>query len=117
MPGEVVLAEGHIGGGGFCFAHYWYVLVKVGGEEREFTVSVNGSVCAFCDVEEVRPLCEVGEVEVKVICLGQRVEVGGVEFEDIHCVEGAQGSHFQDLRSCGDRDWSFCPNCSPELRD
>jgi len=64
---------------------------------RGSTVGINIAVYAFCDVEEVRPLREVSEVEVQVICLGQRIEVGGVEFEDIHCVEGAQGSHFGDL--------------------
>jgi hypothetical protein len=61
------------------------------------TVGIKSAICAFCDIEEVRPLRKVGEVEIQVIGFGQRVEVGGVEFEDIHCVEGAQGSHFGDL--------------------
>jgi hypothetical protein len=68
--------------------------VESGGER---TIGINVTVYAFCDIEEVRPLREVAKVEVQVICLGQGIEVGGVEFEDIHCVEGAQGSHFEDL--------------------
>ena len=64
---------------------------------RGCTISIDITIYTFRDVEEVRPLCEVAKVEVQVICLGQRIEVGGVEFEDIHCVEGAQGGHFGDL--------------------
>jgi hypothetical protein len=63
------------------------------GEGRS-TVGVDGPVLAFCDVEEVWPFSYVREVEVEVICLGQRVEVGGVEFEDVHRVEGTKGRHF-----------------------
>lgn len=40
------------------------------------------------------PSSEVGEVEVQVVGFGQGVEVGGVEFEDVCCVEGAEGCHF-----------------------
>lgn len=47
----------------------------------------------FGDVEEVRPAGKIREVEVQVIGLSQRVEVGGVEFEDVGGVEGSQGSH------------------------
>lgn len=97
MPGEIVLAELEVGGGGFRFAHYCTLLDLIwnGRMGRGCTISVDITIYAFCDVEEVRPLCEVAKVEVKVICLGQRIEVGGVEFEDIHCVEGAQRGHFR----------------------
>lgn len=42
----------------------------------------------------MRPTGEVGEVEAEVIGLSQGVQVSGVEFKDIGCVEGAQRSHF-----------------------
>lgn len=58
------------------------------------TVSIDSSICSFGNVEQMRPLSEVGKVEVQVIRLGQRVEIGGVELEDVHCVEGTQRSHF-----------------------
>ena len=61
----------------------------------------------------MRPLRKVGEVEVQVICLGQRVEVGGVEFEDIHRMKGAQGSHFQGKRFQVNRDRYSCPVLLP----
>jgi hypothetical protein len=37
------------------------------------TVSIDGAVLALGDVEEVRPAGQVGEVEVEVIGLSQRV--------------------------------------------
>jgi hypothetical protein len=59
-------------------------------------------------------LRKVGEIKIEVICLSQRVEVGRVEFEDIHCAKGAQGSHCQFRRSCAGKDFSSC--CPPVLR-
>lgn len=58
------------------------------------TVAVDGAVTAFGDVEEVRPFGEVGEVEVEAVGLGEGVEVGGVEVEDVEGVEGTDGGHF-----------------------
>ena len=93
VPREIVLAEGHVGGRGFGFAHYCELVNHCHRLWIEHTVGINRSVYAFCDIEEVRPLGEVGVVEVQFICLCQWVEIGRVEFEDIHCVKGAQGSH------------------------
>lgn len=59
----------------------------------ELTVGINSTILPFCNVEKVWPASDVGKVETQVICLGQRVKVGGVEFEDIRCLEGTQGSH------------------------
>jgi hypothetical protein len=41
----------------------------------------------------VWPPCKIGEVEIEVVCLCQRVEVRGIELEDIRCVERAQRRH------------------------
>ena len=34
VPGKVVLAEGHVGRGGFCFAHYCDFVSGLSEEER-----------------------------------------------------------------------------------
>lgn len=94
-----MLAELHVGGRGFELAHYWVRDVswvgggieKKRGETR--TIGVDSAILTFGDVEEVWPAGKIREVEVQVIGLSQRVEVGGVEFEDVGSVEGSQGSH------------------------
>lgn len=47
----------------------------------------------FDDFAEMGPFGEVFEVEADVVCLCQVVEVAGVEFEEVHGVHGAYGSH------------------------
>jgi hypothetical protein len=59
----------------------------------EHTVSIDSAVLTLSDIEQMRPTGEIREVEVEVIGLSQRVQISGVESEDIRCVKGAQGSH------------------------
>jgi hypothetical protein len=68
------------------------------GRGTRTTISIYSSISALSYVEEVRPARDVGEVEVEVVGFGEGVEVGGVEFEDVHCVEGAEGGHFEGVR-------------------
>lgn len=44
------------------------------------------------------PLSKVAKVEVDVVRFCERIEVGGVEFENIHGVEGSDGSHISGRR-------------------
>lgn len=65
--------------GGLSFAHY---VAGYGGGGREGYG------------KEMRPSCEIGEVEGEVVGLGEGIEVGGVEAEDIEGGEGSEGRHF-----------------------
>lgn len=57
------------------------------------TVGGDAVVAILDGGKEMRPAREVGKVEIQVVRLGQRIEVGGIEFEDVEGVEGADGGH------------------------
>ena len=56
---------------------------------QELTIAIYSSIRTFGHVKKVRPARQIAIVEIEVVGFGQRVEVGGVEFEDVHCMEGA----------------------------
>jgi len=99
VPGQRVRRVLQVGRGGLEFAHYCEGGLARGGRGGESgrTVAVDGAGGAFGDVEEVGPFGEVGEVEVEAVGFGEGVEVGGVELEDVHGFEGADGCHFGGL--------------------
>lgn len=43
----------------------------------------------------MRPFSEVPEIEIQVICLGQRIEVGEIKIEDISGLERPKGCHIE----------------------
>lgn len=64
---------------------------------EEPTVGVDLTPLTLGNGKERGPAREVGEVEADVIILGEGVEVGMVEFEEVERVEGPQRRHSRSL--------------------
>lgn len=69
------------------------------GGEGGITIPHDPPASILDGAEVGRPAGEVGEVEAEVVVFGQRIEVGGVEFEEVEGGEGAEGGHGRWLRT------------------
>lgn len=55
-------------------------------------------VNAFDDLAELRPFCEILEVEANVVGFSEVVEIGGGEFEEVVWAHGANCRHLCKCR-------------------
>lgn len=70
-----------------------------GGIGYLITVTCDVTVLIFSHGEQGRPFCQVVHVEVNVVILRERIQIGEIHFEQVLWLKGTEGSHGQGGRT------------------